>query len=403
MTRNAARENIERGPDGRSGAPHADSRRRANRPGGADEDYRPGFMELLLAEGVEPQDARPLSVAITLVPRFTLLAFSGFVDALRIASDIGDRSLRKRCSWTLVGADLQPVASSCGAAMAHWERFGDPERFDYVVVVGGLLDEEPAYDPRLLQYLRRAAEAGKTVVGLCTGVFAMAEAGLMNGYRACVHGYHVPEFRERYPGLDVVSDQIFVVDRDRITCAGGVGSIDVAGHILERNCGPDRARKIVPHLLVDELRPAAHPQLLLLDEFFNVYDPRVRSAVFLMQQHIANPLSVAALARRVGVPPRQLERGFQRAFTVSPSSFFRTMRLRRARWLVLHSELSITQIAVDCGFADTAHLTRSFKRAYGAVPSELRRQSSARRDRKGSGPEPALPASSPFNCADSLF
>ncbi len=155
-------------------------------------------------------------------------------------------------------------------------------------------------------------------------------------------------------------------------------TIDLAAHILERECGSERARKIVPHLLVDELRPEAHPQLLLLDEFFNVYDDRVRTAVFIMQQHIGNPISVATIAKRVGVPARQLERGFQRAFTVSPSMFFRTMRLRRARWLVHHSDLSITQIAIDCGFSDTAHLTRSFKRQYGELPSESRRRTIAR-------------------------
>ena len=121
------------------------------------------------------------------------------------------------------------------------------------------------------------------------------------------------------------------------------------------------------------MRPAEHPQLLLLDDYFTVYDERVRAAVFLMQEHIANPIAVATIARRVGVPTRQLERGFQRSFLMSPSCFFRLMRLRRARWLVLHSSLSITQIGIDCGFADTAHLTRSFKREYGELPSGLRR------------------------------
>ena len=206
----------------------------------------------------------------------------------------------------------------------------------------------------------------------------MAAAGIMEGYRTCVHGYHLPEFQERFPHLQTVSDQIFVVDRDRITCAGGVGAIDLAAHLLERDCGMERARKIVPHLLLDELRPGDHPQLLLLDDFFNVYDDRVRSAVFIMQQHIANPISVAAIAKRVGVPARQLERGFQRAFLMSPSTFFRNMRLRRARWLVHHSDLSITQIAIDCGFSDTAHLTRSFKRRYNELPSDFRRRSAER-------------------------
>jgi transcriptional regulator GlxA family with amidase domain len=337
------------------------------------EDYRPGFMELLVSDTADVGRSKTkLRFSITAMPRFTLLAFSAFVDAIRIASDVGDRSEPRHCSWTLVGANTHPVTASCGAAISHWESFGDPARFDYVVVVGGLLRDEGC-DPRLLAYLRQAAAKGVKIIGICTGVFAMAEAGVLAGHRCCVHGYHLADFRARFPRLQSVSDQIFLIDGDRITCAGGVAAIDLVGCLLERDCGLSRSRKILPHLLVDELRPAEHSQLLLVDDYFTVYDERVRAAVFLMQEHIANPIPVATIARHVGVPVRQLERGFQRSFLMSPSCFFRLMRLRRARWLVLHSSLSITQISIDCGFADTAHLTRSFKREYGHLPSGLRR------------------------------
>ncbi len=342
----------------------------------ADDQYRPGFMELLPDGSVEAVAQTPkLRVAITLLPRFTLLAFAGFVDALRIASDIGDRSRPNLCTWTLVGPDTHPVAASCGASVPHWQIYSDPALFDYVVVVGGLLDAEGSHDPRLCAWLRRAAAAGVGIVGICTGVFALAQSGVLEGYRCCVHGYHLPEFEERFPAVATVADQLFVADRDRITCAGGAASIDLAGWLLEQSCGRPRARKILPHLLVDELRPPQHPQLLLIDDYFRVYDERVRNAILLMEQHIADPLPIAGIARRLGVPARQLERGFQRCLKLSPSSFFRLMRLRRARWLVLHSSLTITQIASDCGFADTAHLTRSYKREYRELPTQAREAS----------------------------
>ena len=202
-----------------------------------DEDYRPGFMELIVSDRPETRSpGTKLRFSVTALPRFTLLAFSAFIDAIRIASDIGDRSQPRHCSWTLVGPNTHPVTSSCGAAISHWESFGDPARFDYVVVVGGLLRDEDS-DPRLLDYLRQAAAAGVQIIGICTGVFAMAEAGVMAGHRCCVHGYHAADFNERFPLVQSVSDQIFVVDRDRITCAGGVAAIDLVGHLLERDCG----------------------------------------------------------------------------------------------------------------------------------------------------------------------
>jgi transcriptional regulator GlxA family with amidase domain len=351
----------------------------------SDVDYRPGFMELL-PQQFEPEKgaAHKFRVAITLLPKFTLMAFAGFVDALRLSSDIGDRSHPNLCSWTLVGADKNEVTSSCGAAIAHKEIFSDPSRFDFLVVVGGLLGEAGSEDPRMLAYIRCAVEAGVTIVGLCTGVFALAQAGVLQGHRVCVHGYHLSDFTERFPSLRPVSNQIFVVDRKRITCAGGAASVDVAGYIIKQQCGSDRARKILPHMLLDELRPSSHPQLSFADDFFKVHDQRVRRAIFLMQQNLGGPLSIDRIAQRIGVPPRQLERGFQRSFSVSPSAFYRTMRLERTKWLLAHSNLTITQIAVDCGFADTSHLTRTFKRQFGALPTDFRRQATL--------VEPAKPA-----------
>ena len=335
-------------------------------------------MELLpKADLVLIPERPPFRVGVTLLHNFTLTAFAGFVDALRLSSDIGDRSRPEQCRWSLIGADRHPVASSCGASVPHNELFGDPRQLDYLVVVGGLLDDDVAYDRQLLDYIRRAALAKVTIVGLCTGVFALAQAGVLDRYRFCVHGYHLPDFVLRFPSLKPVSSEIFVVDRDRITCAGGTAVIDVAGHIIAERCGADRARKILPHLLVDELRPASHPQLSFVDDFFKIQDGRVREAIFLMQQSLSSPITIHKIAKKLAVPERQLERGFQKSLSVSPSGFYRAMRLQRARWLLVHSSLSVTQISVDCGFADTSHLARSFKRQFGELPTALRRSGRA--------------------------
>lgn len=340
-------------------------------------DYKPVFMELLPDNDLDIKGENHLfQVGITLIPKFTLVAFAGFVDALRLSSDIGDRSQPKYCSWALVGPDKHNVTSSCGASVPHTEVFADPSRFDYIVVVGGLISEKDEYDKRLLDYLRRAADAGVTLIGLCTGVFAMAQAGVLDGYRCCVHGYHLSQFQCRFSNIEVTSNQIYLVDRRRITCAGGVAAIDVAAYIIAEQCGLDRARKVLPHILLDELRPPSHSQLSFVDDFFKVQDERVREAVFIMQQHLEDPLPIDAIARTLGVPARQLERGFQRSFSRSPSGFYRIMRLERAKWLLIHSGLNITQIAIDCGFADTSHLTRTFKQQYGELPTTFRNRAS---------------------------
>ena len=111
---------------------------------------------------------------------------------------------------------MDPITSSCGIVLQPDERLGDPSRFDYLVIVGGLVDEVENLHPDTVRFLTRAAEAGVPLVGVCTGTFVLHRAGLMQGYRACVSWFHHADFLERFDGLEPVSDQIFVVDRDRV-------------------------------------------------------------------------------------------------------------------------------------------------------------------------------------------
>jgi len=128
-----------------------------------------------------------LSVAFILLHEFTLFAFSGFVDALRIAGDELDNSRQRECRWTVIAPTLQPVRANCGVEITPWETFPDPSQFDYVVVIGGRMEPQRNTDPRILEYLRRVAEQGVAIIGVCTATFVLARAGVMKGRRCCVH------------------------------------------------------------------------------------------------------------------------------------------------------------------------------------------------------------------------
>ena len=175
---------------------------------------------MIATETHETGAAPRLRVGFILARRFTLSAFANFVDVLRLAADEGDRSRPIRCGWRVLSSDMQAVTSSCGIAVRPDERLGDPARFDYIVVVGGLVEELERLDPDYAGFLRRAAAAGVPLAGVCTGAFILHRAGLMDGYRCCVSWFHHDDFLEQFEGLRPVSDQIFVVDRDRLTCSG---------------------------------------------------------------------------------------------------------------------------------------------------------------------------------------
>ncbi|SMG56448.1 GlxA family transcriptional regulator [Paraburkholderia susongensis] len=306
---------------------------------------------------------------IILLPNFTLTAFSGFVDLLRLSADEGDFSKPVRCSWSVIGETLAPVRASCGIEIAPWETFECAEPFDYIVVVGGLLHAGPAASETTLAFIRRAAASEATLVGICTGVFSLMRAGVLGGHRICVSWFHYWDFIERFPSVNeeaLVADRMFVIDRRRITCSGGRASIDVAAAILLRHFETATVQKALRILLVDELHkddaPQPHPPGLA-----PATHPKIKRAILLMEQHVGRPLPL-------DLSPRQLERLFKAQTGKAPQAYAKQVRLRTAAWLLTSSDKTVADIASSCGFSDASHLGREFRKQFGLPPIMYREQ-----------------------------
>ncbi len=313
----------------------------------------------------------PLAIGIVLSHRFTLSALANFVDVLRLAADEGDRSRPIRCKWSILAAEIRPIQSSSGIAVQPQETFGDPTRFDYIAVVGGLIHETVRNDAQNETFLHRSAEAGVPLVGLCTGTFVLCRAGLMNGYRGCVSWFHHQDFLSQFDGLKPVSDQIFVVDRDRLTCAGGTSTAHLAAFLVERHVGRMQASKSLHIMMISEAAHGETPQPgLALD--FRTSDPIVHKALLMMQQNLDTPLSIKQVADYLKVGKRRLERRFKGSLGCSPLTAFREMRFLYVCHLLENTDKSIASIAVESGFCDSSHLGRVFRQRYLTTPMEFR-------------------------------
>jgi transcriptional regulator GlxA family with amidase domain len=194
----------------------------------------------------------------------------------------------------------------------------------------------------------------------------------MRGYRACVSWFHHDDFLERFDGLEPVSDQIFVVDRDRLTCSGGVSAAHLAAYIVERHLGRARAAKSLHIMIIDQAMAAEEPQpgmpLALATD-----DALVRKALLVMQQSIDAPLSIGRVVERLGISRRKLERHFREALGMTPLEADRLIRLEQAKRLLRTTRRSSTQIAADTGFCDLPHLIRVFRAAEGTTPDAFRK------------------------------
>src|SRR5579862_3362873 len=304
----------------------------------------PDIRTLNLAGPTAPSQSL-LSVGFVLADHFTLSAFSLFIDQLRLAADEGDRSRQILCRWVVMTSRPDPVKASCGVTVGRTSHFVDPRNFHYIVVVGGILHAGRQLDEETISYLRAADAAGVTLVGLCTGSFILARAGLMTGRKCCVSWYHYQDFMDEFPHHHPVADQLFVVDGDRITCSGGSSTADLATYLIERHIGRAVAQKSRHVLLLDRARLGSDAQ---------------------------PPPPIAEIAQRLHLSTRQLERLFQTVAGMRPAAFYRSLRLRYARWLLDNTNRLVTDIALDAGFSDCAHFSRQFKAMHGFTPSETR-------------------------------
>ncbi len=325
-------------------------------------------------------NGHPFHVGILPLGNFTLLAFASFVDTLRLSADEGDGSRQKNCRWTVISSTSEPVLASCGVAITPDQLLGDPGRFDYIAVVGGILDRGKLADEATLAWLRAAAAVHVTLIGLCVGTFALIRAGVMQGRKVCISSYHASDLDAFHENVAVVSDQWFVADGERITSPGGVAAADVAALLIKRHCGESWALKGLQLALIDRHRTANHPQPVAIAPM-HVDHARLQRAVKLIEQRLSNPPNLPELARHAHLSPRQLQRLFKQAFAKSPHQFSRDVRARYGRLLLERTDRSISLIAEACGFAGASHFGRAIRAQFGRSPqalrSELRRPGTA--------------------------
>lgn len=325
-----------------------------------------------LAAGPADQPVTPLlRVGFLLTPRFTLIAFAGFVDALRLAADDGDRSRQRLCRWDILGDVGTACLSSCGASVFATAPMEAPESYDYIVVVGGLLQGGQQVSGEIYAFLREAAARQVKLVGLCTGSFVLARAGFLDDHLSCVSWFHREAFVAEFAHLRVVSNQMFVVDRDRLTCAGGTSVVHLAAFIIEKTIGRASAVKALRIMIEEQPLPSRtlQPEEVLSERST---DTVVRKVMLIIEQQISVTTPIEKLCEPLGIGRRQLERRFQRDVGLSPAGYRQSLRMERARWLLQHTDLDVTEVGLECGFPDSAHFARTVRQALGASPRELR-------------------------------
>jgi len=298
---------------------------------------------------------------------FSMIAFTNAIEVLRMATYLGHET---RYRWSVVTIDGRDVTASNGLRIPS-QRL-DPDDLPDVVFVCGGIDVEAVTAADTLDWLRALAARGVALGSLCTGAHALSAAGLLDGYRCTSHWENAAALARAFPQVAFAQD-LFVIDRDRFTCSGGIAPLDMMLHIVTARLGPAAAAQIAGQFIHEHVRGHDHRQAVPLATRLAHVQPALRDVVQLMEANVAEPLTLAELAHLAGASPRQLQRLFRKHLGTSPLRHYLELRLRKARELLRHTDLPLARIGAECGFRSAARFSKAYRDVYRMAPGAERR------------------------------
>lgn len=312
--------------------------------------------------GDKPQEW-PQDFAFIMVPEFTMMPVTSAIEPLRLANRTAEKTLYR---WTMHSLDGNPVAASNGIlSMVN----GDLEAIGEhatVIVCGGLSIQHHS-DRRLINWLRKQGRRGRDLGAVCTGSHVLAEAGLLDGYRCTIHWENLPGFAEAFPDINATGG-LFEIDRDRFSSAGGTSALDMMLALIANQHGPDLAATVAEQVLHSPIRHHSEHQRMSLPARIGARHPKLVGIIEEMEGNLEEPLSPSLLARQAGLSARQLERLFRRYLDRSPKRYYLELRLKKARSLLLQTDMSVINVALACGFSSPSHFSKCYRAYYGRTP-----------------------------------
>jgi AraC family transcriptional regulator, carnitine catabolism transcriptional activator len=304
-----------------------------------------------------------------LMPEFSFIGFAALVEPLRIAN----RFQADAYAWRMVSVDGQPVTASNGIPLHPQARLADASDSDGLFVISSF-NPLRHYTPEIGQQLRTRVQQGTTLGAIDTGCFILAQAGLLKGATVTLHWEAVPAFRELFAQVEVRDEARFTIAPRLLTSAGGTASVDLMLEVISRDHGSELALRVSEQLVSGWVRDREDHQRLQVSARYKVHNAKVAQVIALMEQRLEAPLSSDALALRLRITRRQLERLFQEHLGTSPVNFYLRLRLGRARHLLRQSSLDVTEIALACGFSSASAFSRAYRRQFDLAPRQDRQE-----------------------------
>ena len=317
-------------------------------------------------------DMKIQSINFLIFDGFPMACLTSMIEPLRAANEI---SGQVAFSWTLLAETMTKVRSSAGVSfepdMALSQANGPDHLFLLSPPMAQFSNPKAGYGA-----LRTLGRHGTILGGISGGVFPLVRSGVMAGQMVSVHWCYEAAFRSEFPEVEA-SDQVIEISQRRYTASGAAAAFDLSLRLIETRLGADVATEVACWFQHPLMRGEGVRQSIptYRQSSTDATLPAVvAKAVALFAANLTEPISVADVADEVGVSARQIERSFKKATGQSPSHYYRSMRMKAARQLVMYSKDSMAQIALQVGYGSTTPMVQHYKDAFGLRPQEDRRR-----------------------------
>ncbi len=302
-------------------------------------------------------------IGFLLLNNFTMIALASAVEPLRMANQLSGKELY---DWYTITEDGESVSASDGITVTPDISINAAPKLDTLIVVGGV-NITRSYTRRQVSWVQSLARKHVNLGGVCTGPYLLADAGVMDGYECSAHWECIAALQEAYPRVSCTNN-LFVIDRDRMTSTGGSVPMDMMINMIKRDYGHQLAASISEMFICDRIRGETDYQRIPLRHVLGTAQPKLVEAITLMEANIEETIELDELAAYVGLSRRQLERLFQKYLQCPPSKYYLKLRLFRARQLLRQTSMSIIDIATACGFVSSPHFSKCYRIHIGISP-----------------------------------
>ncbi|RKH13391.1 GlxA family transcriptional regulator [Corallococcus sp. CA053C] len=323
-----------------------------------------------------PLPARTRRVAMLAYPDVQMLDVTGPLEVFaRTSRWLKEKGLREDDAYSveIIGLKRGAFPASSGLRLHADHRFDEVGRgIDTLLIAGGIGARRYSAHPPLVRWIRQQARGVRRLASICTGAFFLAESGLLEGRRATTHWAYCAEFAQRYPGIQLEPDRIFVQEGGLYTAAGVTAGMDLALALVEEDHGRAVALEVARALVMFLRRPGGQAQFSAQLAVQLAEQEPLRELQAYILEHPREDLSVQALARRVAMSPRNFARVFTREAGMPPARFVTSTRVETARRLLEETSEGLDGVCAKSGLGTPEAMRRAFLHTVGIPPSQYR-------------------------------